>query len=136
MPDVTDADRRHDIAVQFQTHALKRAKIFQEALDLPASPPRGLELFLVAGDSTDTPEVVSVDPEDGDVDILRYGVGDKTVLRSSALMDERVGGEWKPSLQTPVDWTSVLFVPSEHRSITSDPVFEDNVLFWLLEEPR
>ena len=136
LPDVTDADRRHNIAVQFQAHALERAKIFQEALDLPASPPRGLELFLVAGDSTDTPEVVSVDPEDGDVNILRYGVGDKTVLRSSALMDERVGGEWKPSLQTPVDWTSVLFVPSEHRSITSDPVFEDNVLFWLLEEPR
>ena len=136
LPDVTDAAMRRDIAIKFQAHALERARKFQEALDQPASPPRGLELFLVAGDSSDTPEVVSVDSEDGEIDILRYGIGDKTVLRSSALMDERIGGEWKPVLQTPVDWKSVLFVPAEHRKITSDPVFEDNVLYWLLEEQR
>ena len=80
--------------------------------------------------------MISVDSKTGAISVLQTGIGDKTVLRSSALMDERVGGDWKPTLQTPIDWTSVLFVPSEHRKITSDPVFEDNVLYWLLEDPR
>jgi len=90
----------------------------------------------VAGDGTDTPAVISVDSPSGDVSIISTGPGDKTVLRSSALLDERVGGEWKPTVQSPVDWTSVLFLQSEHRQITSNPIFDDNVLYWLLEDPR
>ncbi len=136
LPDISDADERHALASAFQARALRRAKQFQTALDIPATPPSGLDLFLVAGDATQTAEVMGIDRESGDVDILKLGVGDKTVLRSSALMDERIGAEWKPTLQSPIDWTSVLFVPSVHRKITSNPVFEDNVLYWLLEDPR
>ena len=136
LPEVSDKNDRHHLAYKFQTKALQRAKQFQEALDRPATRPAGLDLYLVAGDANDTPEILTVDSQTGEIDILRTGVGDKTVLRSSALMDERVGGEWKPTVQTPINWTSVLFVPSEHRKITSDPVFEDNVLYWLLEDPR
>jgi len=136
LPDIEDADARRQIALKFQAHALQRAKQFQSAIDIPAKPPRGLELFLVAGDAANVASVISIDSQDGDVDVLRTAPGDKTVLRSSALMDERVGGTWQPSLQTPIEWTSVLFVPSEHRKITSNPVFEDNVLYWLLEDPR
>jgi len=136
LPEVDDPAARYNIATGFQAHALRRAKQFQEALDTPASPPKGLNLYLVAGDATPTPENISINSSSGDTNFWRYGIGDKTVLRASALLDERVGAAWKPTLQTPVDWTSVLFVPSEHRKITSDPIFEDNVLYWLLEDPR
>jgi len=136
LPAIQNADERRRFATEFQAHALERAKQFQDSLDRPATPPRGLNLYLVAGDATEMAEVMSVNSQNGQIDVLRTGVGDKTVLRSSALMDERVGGDWEPSLQTPIDWTSVLFVPTEHRKITSDPVFEDNVLYWLLEDPR
>ena len=136
LPEVSDKDRRDHLASNFQAKILKRTKQFHEAIDRPATPPKGLDLFLVAGDSTDTPEVMSIDSETGEIEVLRTGVGDKTVLRSSALLDERMGGEWKPTVQSPIGWTSVLFVPAEHRTITSNPVFEDNVLYWLLEDPR
>lgn len=137
LPDIEDPDERYRLATEFQADALKRAQQFQHALDVPATPPESLELFLVAGDAhATTPSVMTVDSITGEVDIFSLGVGDKTVLRSSALMDERIGGDWKPTLVTPIDWTSVLFVPAEHRKITSDPVFDDNVLYWLLEDPR
>jgi hypothetical protein len=136
LPDTDSAAERAILASQFQADALAGAKQFHAALDRPASPPQGLEIFLIAGDATETPEIMSVDSQTGEVSVLKYGVGDKTVLRSSALLDERVGGEWSPTLNSPIEWRSVLFLPSEHRKITSDPVFEDNVLYWLLEAPR
>ena len=136
LPTMKSQETRRDLASRFQSKALRRAEQFHKAIDRPADPPKGLNLYLVAGDATPVPEVISVDSKTGAISVLQTGIGDKTVLRSSALMDERVGGDWKPTLQTPINWTSVLFVPSEHRKITSDPVFEDNVLYWLLEDPR
>ena len=136
LPNTPDASERRALASSFQAHALRRAARFQEALDTPSAPPVGLELFLVVGDSMDTPQVMSIDSQTSKVRVYKTGVGDKTVLRTSALMDERVGSEWQPTVQTPIEWTSTLFVPSEHRKITSHPVFEDNVLYWLLEDPR
>jgi len=62
--------------------------------------------------------------------------GDGTVTRSSALMDERIGGEWKPYLVSPVKWTNVMFFFSDHIGITKDPAFTDNILYLLLEEPK
>jgi hypothetical protein len=136
MPDVKSIQERREIARLFQRKALARAKQFQSAMDTPASPPVGLEMFLVAGDNRQTPEVASIDKDTGDFDIIKYGLGDETVLRSSALMDERVGQTWAPTLVSPMDWSSVMFIPGKHRTITSGPIFEDNVLYWLLEEPR
>lgn len=136
LPEANDVDDRHTRAAAFQAKALKRAKQFHAALDRPASPPAGTELFLVAGDASETEAVMSVDSDTGEVSVLEYGVGDTTVLRSSTLMDERDSGEWKPTVQSPITWRSTLFLPSIHRKITSDPVFEDNVLYWLLEDPR
>ena len=136
LPNVETHAERSALAAKFQSHALRRAARFQEAMDRPSAPPRGLDLFLVVGDSTDTPEIMSVDSETREISVFKTGVGDKTVLRSSSLMDERVGSDWKPTLQTPIEWNSTLFVPSEHRTITSNPIFEDNVLYWLLEDPR
>jgi len=136
LPDARNDVDRYALAAVFQKEALNRAKQFHAALDIPASPPAGTELFLVAGDASETEAIISVDSEDGKVSVLEYGVGDSTVLRSSTLMDERDTGEWKPTVQSPIDWSSTLFLPAVHRKITSDPVFEDNVLYWLLEDPR
>ena len=136
MPDVKSVQERREIARLFQRKALARAQQFQSAMDTPASRPEGLEMFLVAGDNRETPEIASIDKDTGDFDIFKYGLGDETVLRSSALMDERVGQTWSPTLVSPLDWSSVMFIPGKHRTITSGPIFEDNVLYWLLEEPR
>ena len=136
LPNIETHAERSALASTFQAHALRRAARFQDALDRPSAPPRGLDLFLVVGDSTDTPEIISVSSETGKTSVYKTGVGDKTVLRSSSLMDERVGSEWQPTLQTPIEWRATLFVPAEHRKITSNPIFEDNVLYWLLEDPR
>ena len=62
--------------------------------------------------------------------------GDGTILRSSALMDERLGGDWTPDLRSPIAWSDVNFVFSDHRRITSDNNFTDNLLYLLLESQR
>jgi pimeloyl-ACP methyl ester carboxylesterase len=136
LPEVKTADKRQKLAVEYQARALKRAKQFHHALDQTAVTPEGLDLFLVAGDAIDTAEYVSVNSADGDISVIGTAPGDNVVLRSSALLDERVGGEWSPRLQTPIDWSSVLFLSGKHRNLTANSVFEDNVLYWLLEDPR
>jgi len=136
LPDVENAAERNNVAYDYQKRALQRAQQFHQSLDQAAVTPDGLDLFLVAGDAIATDEYVSVDAARDDISVLSQAPGDNVVLRSSALLDERVGGEWTPKLQTPIDWSSVLFLSGKHRNLTSNSVFEDNVLYWLLEDPR
>lgn len=105
-------------------------------MDKPARLPPGVEVLLVAGDAVDTPARVSVNRDNGKLRVIEHSSGGGTVLRSSALMDERVGGKWHPALVSPVDWSSVLFLFSDHLGLTKDPAFADNVLYWLIEDPR
>ena len=51
-------------------------------------------------------------------------------------MDERVGGEWRPGLVTPIDWSGVTFVVGDHLALTRNPSFTDKILYRLLEAPR
>jgi len=136
LPGVDSADDRLTLAQRYQATALARAEQFHKALDVPADPPKGLDLFLIAGDALPTPEYFSVDTQTGELDNIGEVAGDSVVARFSALLDERVGGTWQPTLKSPIKWDSVLFLPSSHRDITSHPTFEDNVLYWLLEDPR
>lgn len=136
MPRVTSQTERDFLASEFQKNALIKAKRFHEVMDQKAPLPDNLEVMIVAGDSVKTPMVASVDKMSGEIDIIKNGIGDGTVLRSSAMLDERPGGEWKPTIQSPLEWSNMIFVFSPHRKITSEPVFEDNVLYWLLEDPR
>ncbi|MDH3687561.1 MAG: hypothetical protein OEP95_15115 [Myxococcales bacterium] len=135
MPDVADPEERRSRAVAFQRRALARAGAFQRALDRPARAPDGLALYLVAGDADGTPARLSVRKRDGRVSVASRAPGDGTVIRSSALLDEREGGEWGPRVVTPIDFDTVLFLPQDHLGLTSNAVFRDNVLFWLLEAP-
>jgi len=72
----------------------------------------------------------------GEVRMIEEQPGDGTVLRSSALMDERLGRAWSPTLLSPIRWDQVLFLFTEHLEMTRDPAFTDNLLFLLLEKPR
>ena len=133
LPDVADASERRRIAFEYLRIWLARADQFQRALDVPGPPPAGTELMLIAGDSEKTGQVVAV--ERGAAHVANYGLGDGSVLRSSALMDERVGGVWQPRLVSPIEWHDVLFLAGRHLMLTKDPQFTNNVLFRLLEKP-
>jgi hypothetical protein len=61
--------------------------------------------------------------------------GDGRVLRSSALMDERTADNRQSRLISPIAWTSVQFLYENHLGLTKDPVFADNLLYYLWERP-
>lgn len=136
LPEVESAQERRAIALDHLRKSLARADQFFRALDAPAQPPAHLRLSLIAGDAHPTPARVAVDRATGKVRISGFAPGDGTVTRGSALMDERVGAPWQPRLRSPIGWTSVAFLHSDHLGLTRDPAFADNVLFTLLESPR
>ncbi|MHC4448611.1 MAG: esterase/lipase family protein [Planctomycetota bacterium] len=125
------ADRRA-IALDHQRKCLARARAFQEALDRPSTPPAGTQLYLFAGDAVETAAIFDADTRR----IVGWAPGDGSVLRSSALLDERIGQEWTPFVKTPVAWSQVHFLFRDHLGITKDPQFADNVLYLLLDSPR
>jgi len=133
LPDVPDALERREIALDHLRKSLKRGKQFMEALDVPAAPPENLKLYLIAGDAILTGAGVTVDTASGELKVTNYTPGDGTVTRSSALMDERVGGQWNLRLVSPIKWSNVTFLFTDHLGLTKSPSFSDNVLFLLLE---
>ncbi|MEQ9461191.1 MAG: hypothetical protein RIG82_09595 [Phycisphaeraceae bacterium] len=136
LPEIKTREQRLALADLHARKCLERARRFHDAIDQPAERPEGLDLHLYAADSRKTSAVLSIHPETGELRVHRSYQGDGTVLRSSALMDERVGGEWSPRLRSPIDWTSVTFLFSDHLGLTKSPEFVDNVLYTLLEEPE
>jgi hypothetical protein len=136
LPEAPDDETRRRVARDHVRKALARARQFHAALDAPAVPPPGLSLHLFAGDAIPTPAVLGVDPASGALATLERRPGDGTVLRSSALLDERVGTGWQPGVVSPIAWRDVTFLFSDHLALTRDPAFTDNILFRLLETPR
>jgi len=133
LPDIKDPQERLQIALDHQRKSLKRAKQFMAALDLPAEPPPQVKMFLIAGDAHPTDFKVAVDSSTGKFKVIETAPGDLTVTRSSALMDERVGGPWERRLVSPIRWHRVTFIFNDHLGLTQDPVFADNILYQLLE---
>ena len=136
LPAAANSTERKRIAKDHMEKSLNRARRFFQALDTPASPPDGPRLKLVAGDAVATDAIVEVNPDNGELDVIKQLPGDGSVTRASALMDERIGGEWAPTLQSPINWSTVTFLFTDHLGLTRDPVFTDNVLYYLLEQPR
>lgn len=136
LPDAADDAERERIATKHLAKSLRRAQRFHAALDRPATPPPGTVMHLFAGDAQKTPAVVRA-RDDGKLDVLAWAPGDDTVLRSSAVMDERVGrdDDWAPGLVSPIAWQDVSFVFSDHLAMTRDPSFTDNILYRLLDAP-
>lgn len=137
MPDTNSAEERQFLALALQARLLRRARAFSAAMDRDADPPAGTELMVVAGDAMPTTQRMIAFPNDGRVEQLSTGPGDGLVLRDSALLDFRQGqDERAPGVMSPMHVRRALFLPSEHLAITRDPTFRNNVLYWLLEEPR
>lgn len=123
------------LAIEHQAQTLQRSKQFFRAMDVPAKPPATLSTVLVVGDGEATPAVMTLNRRDGKVSITKEAPGDGMVLRSSVLMDERLGGEWEPRLVSPIRFRSVLLLNASHLGMTKDRTFTDNLLFYLLEAP-
>lgn len=136
LPYIASDDARQQVAAQFQATALARAAQFHRALDVPARPPAGTQLHLVAGDAESTPNRVRISRATGKVRFDGVIPGDGTVARYSALMDERITSDWQPMLVSPVHWSSVNFFAADHIGLTTDPDFANNILYLLLEDPR
>ncbi len=134
LPEQDRAARRR-IALEHLDKSLARAKQFQDALDVPLTPPATTALHLFAGDATPTAAVGQVTP-DGELLVAHEAPGDGRVLRTSAVMDERLGhDEWRPGLVSPIAWRDISFVFTDHLTMTRDPTFTDNVLYTLLDAP-
>jgi hypothetical protein len=136
LPDVPDPAERRRITRDHLRKSLARAQQFHAALDRPAAPPAGLDVHLFAGDAKPTVAQLAVDPASGRLTVSERGPGDGTVLRTSAVLDERVGRAWTPGLLSPITWSSVTFLFSDHLALTQDLGFTDNLLFRLLDAPR
>jgi pimeloyl-ACP methyl ester carboxylesterase len=135
LPNIESPEQRHEIALDHQAKALRRARQFTSAMDLPAKPPDSVKLLLIVGDAEETKMTAQINPEGG-VKIIKTGPGDGTVLRSSALMDERMSSHLNRRLRSPIHWSQVHFIFSDHLGLTKNPAFTDNVLYFLLESPR
>ncbi|MCA9293036.1 MAG: hypothetical protein KDA20_04400, partial [Phycisphaerales bacterium] len=135
LPEVASKEQRRTIALDHLKKCLDKAKQLHAALDVPAPFPPGLEVHLFAGDAVQTAEIITVSGA-GKLRITTKAAGDGTVTRNSALMDERVGSDWRVGLQSPIPWTSVHFIAADHIGLTSAPAFSDDALFLLLEAPR
>jgi pimeloyl-ACP methyl ester carboxylesterase len=136
LPDVSDPSERREIAIDHLRKSLERAQQFQGAIDSPAIPPDGLKLYLIAGDAVPTNSIITYNRTTDELTYTGTDPGDGTVTRPSALMDERIGNEWKPTLESPISWSNVMFLFSDHLGITKEPAFTDNLLFLLLEKPK
>jgi pimeloyl-ACP methyl ester carboxylesterase len=135
LPEEESPEKRTQMAFEYLTKVLNRAQLFTAAMDVPARPPESLHLYLVAGDAEDTDKIARV-AKNGKLTVTEKGPGDAVVLRSSALMDEREPDRQTSRLISPIDWNQVFFLFSDHRNITNDPAFTDNLLYILLESPR
>ncbi len=136
LPDVAERESRECIALDHQRKCLLKAKQLHQALDIPAAPPPGVTLHLYAGDAIATPAVMSVDTQTGKLEVAKSVPGDDTTTRHSALMSDQPVEAVSTRPASPIHWTSVMFLHTSHRKLTSDPVFTDNVLALLLQSPR
>ncbi|MEM7177943.1 MAG: hypothetical protein AAF503_09570 [Pseudomonadota bacterium] len=136
LPGIAAPQERRRRGLVHQRRMLKRAKRFHQAMDRWAPKPENIELFLVVGGGFETPSNAVADVDTGTFRLDQVEEGDGVVLRASVLLDERQGREYVSGLQSPLRFDTTLFLPDEHVELTKNPVFGDNLLFWLLEQPR
>lgn len=136
LPDVAEPEARACIALDHQRKCLLRASQFHQSIDIPAGPPPGVTLHLYAGDAIETPSVMSVDTKTGVVNVAMNSPGDDTTTRQSAVMSEQPVQLITNRPTSPIPWTSVMFLHTSHRKLTSDPIFTDNILALLLTSPE
>lgn len=135
LPDAANRTARRDQALAHTAQALRRAERLHAALDRPSLSP-GPDLFLVVGAGLDTPATLLLDPATAKPARMQPEEGDGVVLRASALRDEAQGNHRGAGARPDGEYRTVLLLPGEHVELTRDPVFADNLLYWLLDAPR
>lgn len=135
LPDAVDRAERLAIARDHLEKCLTEARRFHAALDQPATPPSNVQLSLFVGDGQKTPQQATFDSAKHTFHYTREEAGDGTVVRSSALLDERGSAAENRTirLNSPIAWHDIDFIPDDHLGVTRHPVFVDNILFTLLE---
>ncbi len=133
LPDVKTPAARRAIALDHLRKCLRRAKQFTDAMRIEAVPPDDVALYLFLGDSVPTSRTAEVDRDTGDFEITAYEAGDGKVLASSARMDDREGGQWRPFSVSPIKWQAVIHIFAAHMGIPTSQEFADNVSYYLLE---
>ena len=135
LPDVSSAEERRKIAKMHVQECLNRAVAFQQALDVVAEPPQGTTLHLFAGDAIATDNAFDSNLKERTLVPRSQSPGDGTITRQSALGDQRTSDDWHPSVNSPITFDDVRFLPSDHFGLTRGTEFADNVLFLLMEDP-
>jgi hypothetical protein len=143
LPDVAADDARRLLVRDYVSYCLRRARAFHAALDRDSGAPPMTDVRLFAADTIPTlARVRLVRRSDGrlapvfDGDGLRE-LGDGTVTRFSAVGDRRFGLARGGYVDSAVPWSSVTFLPDDHLGLTKNPLFTNNLLFFLLEQrPR
>ena len=134
LPQTISSEKRRAIAYDHVKKCLHNANKFHQSLDKKAKTPSHLSITLISGDSIQTKERVMFYPEENRTEDNHYTPGDGTVLRSSVLGDQRAGGDYKPGIDSVIDYKKAIFLPRDHLELTRDVTFSDNVLHILLEE--
>ena len=134
LPKIKSAAERDKVAFDHLTKCLKRARLFQKAMSIKASPPAGVELYLVTGNAVKTSRRAYIDRKTGKVTNIDYAPGDGKVLNLSTIFDLRAGNHKLHYLSSPINWTSIMLLRSTHMGLLKAPAFEDNMLFMLLME--
>ena len=139
LPGVDDRAERRRRARAALTNVLARTRRFHRAIDrfAPGCP---VEMRLFAADTEPTIARVRMLERDGKLvptfdDADLYEPGDATVTRRSALADLRPRSAGQDWLRAAVAWDGVTFLPDDHIGLTKNPIFTDNVLFHLLQQP-
>jgi len=132
LPKIKSAGERCKVAFDHLTKCLKRARQFQKAMSIKASPPADVKLYLVTGNAVKTTRRAHIDRKTGEVKNIDYAPGDGKVLNSSTIFDLRAGNPKLHYLSSPINWTSITLLRATHMGLLKAPAFEDNVLFLLL----
>ena len=132
LPDVGNAEKRREIALDHLKKCLTRAHQFTDAMRVTQAPPQGTALHLFLGESILTNAVASLDEKTGKIKVIKQLPGDGKVTANSALFNERSVGDARPFVKSPIHWASVTFLFAAHMGITKDPVFVSNMLYTLL----
>lgn len=130
----TDGERRK-IALDHLEKCLKRAKRFIEVMSIKSRPPKDVQLYLVTGNSVKTTRLAEVDPQTGNLKVIKMAPGDGKVSESSAMFDDRAGQVWKPFFSSPIHWHNIMQLRAAHMGLTTAPAFKDNLLFLLNAVP-
>ena len=127
LPKVSDQQERLSLMKEQMKKHMNSASQFQRAIDQDADPPPGLNLWLFAGKSKDTPSRLRKDVN-GEWNLGSEVLGDGVVLSESALMNDSFGSQDSTSnADGPIGWSGVIFLFSDHLDLAGNPEFIVNL---------